>query len=379
MGHRAIIAGGGTGGHLYPALNLAEALQRIAGDELEILLVGAKRGIEARVLPEKGVPHLLLSLEPIHRSRPWRNWRLIPSAISSSREIHLLFRKFSPDLVVGTGGYAAGPVVGWAVLRHLPTAIQEQNSYPGLTTRWLAPYVDQIHLGYEEAVRMLWPGRDTTVRVHGNPIRWPRQRPCSETARQEFGLGPGRVVLIVGGSQGASPINEALLAALAAVNRGELPPLPPDAQLLWSTGPAHFKEVRRRLESLRGRVPVRTVPYISEMERALAITSLAISRAGALALSELCAWGVPSVLIPLPHAAADHQRWNARTLAADGAAVVIEERDVMSDPGELWRTLVHLLGGPSLLQEMSAASLARGNPHAADEIANDLCRLMEDR
>ncbi|NIR46131.1 MAG: UDP-N-acetylglucosamine--N-acetylmuramyl-(pentapeptide) pyrophosphoryl-undecaprenol N-acetylglucosamine transferase [Gemmatimonadetes bacterium] len=382
MDHRAIIAGGGTGGHLYPALNLAEALARRAkrgGESIDVLLVGAQRGVEARVLAERGVPHRLLPLEPIHRSRPWRNWRLVPSAFASSRAILRLFREFEPDLVVGTGGYAAGPVVAWALLRGLPTAIQEQNSYPGLTTRWLAPYVDQIHLGYGEAMRMLWPGPNTDVRVHGNPIRWPEERPHPEVVRQEFGLGPGRVVLVIGGSQGAAPLNEALLAALGVMNAGRLPPLPADAQLLWATGPAHFKEVRRRLEPLRGRVAVRTVPYISEVERALSITSLAVSRAGALALSELCAWGVPSVLVPLPHAAADHQRMNARSLAADGAAVVVEERDMRNDPGSLWQTIVHLLQGATLLEEMGAASQARGRPRAADAIADDLWRLMEDR
>jgi UDP-N-acetylglucosamine--N-acetylmuramyl-(pentapeptide) pyrophosphoryl-undecaprenol N-acetylglucosamine transferase len=379
VGHRAIIAGGGTGGHLYPALNLAEALQRRGRDDFEVLLVGAKRGIEAQVLPERDVEFRLLELEPIYRSRVWRNWRLARSAITSSREILRLFKQFEPDLVVGTGGYAAGPVVGWAAIKGLPTAIQEQNSYPGLTTRWLAPYVDQLHLGYEEAVRMLWPGNNTDVTVHGNPIRWPDQRPHPDVVRKEFGLGPGRVVLIVGGSQGATPINDAVITALGAVKGGKSAPLPPDAQLLWATGPAHFKEVRRQLERLRGRVPIRTVPYVSEMERALSIASLAVSRAGALALSELCAWGVPSVLVPLPHAAADHQRWNARSLAADGAAVVVEERDMIRDPGELWRTIVHLLQGPTLLEQMSAASQARGKPHAAVEIASDLWRLMEDR
>jgi UDP-N-acetylglucosamine--N-acetylmuramyl-(pentapeptide) pyrophosphoryl-undecaprenol N-acetylglucosamine transferase len=380
VGHRAIIAGGGTGGHLYPALNLAEALERRArGETIDVLLVGAQRGVEASVLAEREIPHRLLPLEPIHRSRPWRNWRLVPAAFASSRAILRLFKEFEPDLVVGTGGYAAGPVVGWAVLRGLPTAIQEQNSYPGLTTRWLAPYVDQIHLGYVEAMRMLWPGPNTDVRVHGNPIRWPEERPHPEIVRQEFGLGPGRVVLVVGGSQGAAPLNDALIAVLNEVKNGRLPPLPSDAQLLWATGPSHFKEIRRRLESLRGRVAVRTVPYISEMERALSVASLAVSRAGALALSELCAWGVPSILVPLPHAAADHQRMNARSLAADGAAVVIEERDMLTEPGALWRTIVHLLQGPTLLDEMGAASLARGRPRAADAIANDLWRLMEDR
>lgn len=379
MGYRAIIAGGGTGGHLYPALNLAEALQRLAGERIEILLVGAQRGVEARVLPEKGVAHRLLPLEPIHRRRPWRNWRLLPSAIKSVRELHRLFGTFTPHLVVGTGGYAAGPVVAWAVVRGLPTAIQEQNSYPGLTTRWLASHVDQLHLGYVEAMKHLSPGPDTIVRVHGNPIHWPYQRPHPDSVRAQFGLGPGPVVLVVGGSQGARPINQALLAALEAVNRGDLPPLPDGAQLLWSTGPAHHTAVSDRLAVLGAQVPVRALPYIQEMEKALEVGALAVSRAGALALAELCAWGVPSVLIPLPHAAADHQRWNARSLQAQGAAVVLEEVEVTQSPGRLWRTVVGLLKEPGRLEQMRRSAESRGYPHAADAIAADLWRLMEDR
>ena len=379
MGYRAIIAGGGTGGHLYPALNLAEALGRSARDEIEILLVGARRGIEARILPELGVAHRLLSLEPIYRSRPWRNWRLLRSAFAASREIRRLFDTLAPDLVVGTGGYAAGPVVAWGVARGLPTAIQEQNNYPGLTTRWLAPYVDQLHLGYEEAMKNLWPGPDTEVRIHGNPIRWPQPLPDHDAVRREFGLAPGRIVLVVGGSQGSLPLNEALIAALEAVHRGDLPPLPPDVQLLWSTGPAHHAEVSRRIGLLGDRVAIRTAPFIAEMDKALAITTLAVSRAGALALAELCAWGIPSVLVPLPHAAANHQLRNAKALEADGAAIVVEESQMKKDPANLWLTVVELLNTPWDLEEMGRASMARGNPDAADEIAADLWRLLEGR
>ncbi len=379
MAYRAIIAGGGTGGHLYPALNLAESLRRSARNEIEILLVGAQRGVEARVLPERGVAHRLLPLEPIRRSRPWQNWRLIRSAIVASREIRRLLDSFAPDLVVGTGGYAAGPVVLWALARRLPTALQEQNSYPGLTTRWLAPYVDQLHLGYEEAMKNLWPGRDTLVRVHGNPIRWPDQRPLPEAVREEYGLAPGRVVLIVGGSQGAAPINEALVAAIEAVHNGELPALPPDAQLLWSTGPSHHAAISGRLAKLGSRVAVRTLPYIAEMEKALSLTTLAVSRAGALTLAELCAWGVPAVLVPLPHAAADHQRHNAAAMQEAGAAVVVDELEVKRDPAALWYAVVDLLNWPKRLESMSQAAEGRGNPRAADDIATDLWRLMEDR
>jgi UDP-N-acetylglucosamine--N-acetylmuramyl-(pentapeptide) pyrophosphoryl-undecaprenol N-acetylglucosamine transferase len=377
VGYRAIIAGGGTGGHLYPALNLAEGLRRSARDEIEILLVGAKRGVEARVLSERGVAHRLLPLEPIYRSKPWRNWRLVRSAFAVSKEIRSLLDTFAPDLVVGTGGYASGPVVGWAAVRGIRTALQEQNSYPGLTTRWLAPYVDQLHLGYEEAMRYLWPGPETVVRTYGNPISWPDEVPSEDSVRKELGLAPGRVVLVVGGSQGARPVNEALLEAIEGVNAGDLPGLQPDVQVLWATGPEHHARISGRLGRLGDRVPVRTVPYVAEMERALSVTTLAISRAGALTLSELCAWGIPSLLVPLPHAAAGHQLHNARALEADGAAIVMEESEVRASPGALWRKVVDLLNAPWDLEEMGRASMAVGNPEAADEIASDLWDLME--
>lgn len=376
MERRVIIAGGGTGGHLYPAMNLAEALEEVCEGMVEVLLIGAERGVEAQVLPRRGVPHRLLPLQPIFRSRPWRNWRLVPSAARSSLEIHRVFSSFTPTLVVGTGGYAAGPVVAWALATGRRTAIQEQNSYPGLVTRWLAPFVDQIHLGYEEALAHLHPGPATTVRVHGNPIRWPAATPDAEATRGALGLGEGPVLLVAGGSQGAAPLNRALLDAFRAVGEGRLPPLPAGVQVLWATGRAHHDAVAGEIGEI-GDVVVRAVPYIDEMERALSIASLAVCRAGALALSELCAWGVPAVLVPLPHAAADHQRRNARALEKVGAAIVVEESSLGDSPAALWEPVIGLLHDPERLARMAGAARSRGQPGAARAIAEDLVELME--
>ncbi len=379
MDYRAIFAGGGTGGHLYPAINLAEALRRLARGDVRVMLVGAQRGIESKVLPDLGVPYRLLPMEPIYRSRPWRNWRLVPSAIQSSRAISRLFDEFAPDLVVGTGGYAGGPVVAWALFRKLPVAIQEQNSHPGLTTRWLAPYVDQLHLGYAEALDRLEPGPRTVVRSHGNPIRWPTSPPDPHAVRRELGLEEGRVVLVAGGSQGAASLNATLAKALDGVVRGSLAALPGDVQLLWSTGPSHFAAVERKIAELGAAVRVRALPYITEMEKALSVATLALSRAGALTLAELCAWGVPALLVPLPSAAADHQRRNARALEAGGAAIVLEESEILASPERLWTALLGLLNDPHRLEAMGRAAGDRGNPRAADDIAADLWDLMERR
>ncbi len=372
-----IIAGGGTGGHLYPALNLAAALKRLMKEDLEVLLLGAERGIEARVLPEKGVAHQLLPFEPIYRRRPWRNWRTLLAGVKSSRTIMRLFDSFDPDLVVGTGGYASGPVLAWAVYRRLTTAIQEQNSYPGITTRLLAPFVDQVHLGSPKALRYLETVPSSRVRMHGNPIRMPTTRPDVRAAREEFRVGDDRVVLIVGGSQGAKAINESLLAALSAVEAGDLAPLPADVCVLWSTGDAHYEGVQSRLRDLGAARCVRALPYIDEMDRALAVTTLAVSRAGALALAELCAWSIPSILVPYPFGAGDHQRMNARTHETAGASIVLEESEMQRDPTLVWRLISDLLADAARLEAMRSAASELGAPDAAERIAKDLAQLME--
>ena len=370
---RVLFAGGGTGGHLYPALALAAAFQERTGGA-EIHFLGAHRGVESRVLPERGVPHELLDFEPIRRSRVWENWRLVPALTKAVRGIGRTYRDFRPDLVVGTGGYASGPVVAWGVLKGVPTAVQEQNSYPGLTTRLLAPRVRQIHLGFPEARDHLKPGRRTEVFEHGNPIAPPDPSIDPAEARARFGLGAGPIALVVGGSQGARAVNRALLADLEAVTRRDGRPRPAGLEILWATGPANHEEVIAGVERLGAGDWVRPVPYIHDMPAALAAADLAISRAGAMALAELCAWGLPSILVPLPHAAANHQYFNARALAEGGAALLIQERDLA--PGTLWDALVDLAGDKPRREALAASARSRGQPDAARAIVESLGQLL---
>ena len=373
-GHRILFAGGGTGGHLYPALALGEAFQR-RDPTNEVMFVGARRGVEARVLPERGVAHELLPFEPIRRSRPWENWRLVPSLFGSFRGLSRVFREFQPDLVVGTGGYASGPALALAVLRGIPTAVQEQNSFPGLVTRLLASRVRQIHLAFPEALRHLQPGPRTAVFEHGNPIRPPDPTLDRAEARRHFGLGDGTVALVVGGSQGSRAMNEALLADLRGVAEGRLPPRPEGLELLWATGPSHYDAVEERLRALDLGPWIHPVSYIEEMPSALASADVAISRAGAMALAELCAWGIPSLLIPLPTAAANHQHHNAVALAEAGAAVVVPESELGS--GRLWSELRDLAADRARRESLSERARERGHPHAADEIVEALAKLLE--
>jgi UDP-N-acetylglucosamine--N-acetylmuramyl-(pentapeptide) pyrophosphoryl-undecaprenol N-acetylglucosamine transferase len=368
---RILFAGGGTGGHLYPALALGEAvLRRSPG--ARVFFVGARRGVEARVLPDRGVEHALLPMEPLRRSRAWENWRLLPAGWRSLRLLRQIFRDFRPDVVVGTGGYASGPALAFAAMRGIPIAVQEQNSYPGLVTRLLARRVRQLHLAFPEARQHLRPGRGTQVMEHGNPIQ-PPARATRDEGRARFGLGGGFVVLVMGGSQGARRINESLLADLAAVSRGEKE-RPAGMEILWATGPASYEEVAQRVATAGAESWVHVHSYIQEMPLALASADLAVSRAGAMSLAELCAWGIPSLLIPFPFAAADHQTHNARALADAGAAVMVAEESLA--PGRIWEEVTRLAADDSARGEMAKRASERGRPEAADRIVEDLFGLL---
>lgn len=368
---RVLMAGGGTGGHLYPAIALADALRAEAPD-IDVHFVGARRGVEARVLPARGLSHTLLPIEPLRRSQPWRNWRLVPSLARSLAAIGSVFRRFRPQLVVGTGGYASAPACLWAALRGIPMAVQEQNAFPGRTTKLLARWASQIHLGFAEAESHLGAHR-AKVFAHGNPIAPPDPALDRAVCRAALGLAEdATVVLIVGGSQGARGINEAVLGAVEAVVAGALDRDEP-IELLWATGPANHESVVRRLDPLRADW-VRAVAYIDDMPRALAATDLAVSRAGAMMTGELQAWGIPSILVPLPTAAEDHQTTNAKALAAAGASLWIAERELT--PENLWQMIVALASDRGRREAMSRSARARIDVDAARAIARDLLTLL---
>lgn len=372
MGARILLAGGGTGGHLYPALNLAAAL-RAARPDLELMLVGASRGIEARVLPGAGVPYRLLPMEPLRRSRPLRNWRLIvtaPAVLAGLREV---FRELDPQVVVGTGGYASGPAVLYGLLSGRRTALQEQNAIPGLVTRRLASRVDRVFLGYPEAADRLNVGRNTRVLAWGNPVAT-RIPPNRESDRpggpgtDGFKWPGGRLVGVIGGSQGARGLNELLAADLLEAERW-----PEDTTLVWISGPRHLDSVNAAVAATRWADRIVTVPWVDDLGARLSGLSLVISRSGAMFCSELAAAGVPAVLVPFPAAAGDHQRHNAAALESAGAAVMLEERTMKR--GELWGEVLDLLAEEERLLRMASEMRARGRPDAAERIAGELLDL----
>jgi UDP-N-acetylglucosamine--N-acetylmuramyl-(pentapeptide) pyrophosphoryl-undecaprenol N-acetylglucosamine transferase len=359
---RILLAGGGTGGHLMPALALADALRSVA-PEVEPVLVGAERGVETTILPSRPYRYHLLPSEPIYRRAWWRNARwplLIPRLWTAARGV---VQRESPGLVVGTGGYAAGPLLLAAHVAGLPIALQEQNALPGITTRWLSSRARQIHLGFPEAAERLHPGPRTEVCALGNPIVPPVQGDRA-AARGSLGLGPvAPVTLVTGGSQGSRAIN---LAVAEAIQRG----WPGEGCVLWGTGAGMFDTFHHY-----HRPPeIQVRPFWDPMAQAYAAADLVIARAGAMTLAELAAWGLPSVLIPLPTAAGDHQTANARALDAAGAALHLPESQL--SPQALVGTVAQLLADRPRLARMARAASERGRPDAARLIARRLLELV---
>ena len=361
---KVIFAGGGTGGHLYPGLAIARALVR-CDRSIEPFFIGAKRGIEREVLPGTEFPHALLDLHPLYRTRPWDNWRTARGAVTAWRQIGRQLRFGRPRLVVGTGGYAAGLVLAYAAAHKRPYVLQEQNSHPGLTMRAFSRWAREVYLGFPEAAAALSRGAGTVMVDTGNPIEPPpAPRPDRDVARDRWDLTPGgRVLLVVGGSQGARAVND----VVAAWIRGGVPD---GWQVIWATGKGSFDSYAS-LESER----VRVRPYLAPIAHAYAAADLALCRAGAMTTAELCAWGIPSVLVPLPTAAADHQTANARALAAARASLVLPQAEFT--PARIDTTLAMLAGDPSQLARLAAAAAARGRPDAAETIARRILTLLD--
>lgn len=360
---RVVFTGGGTGGHLYPALAVARALCA-AHPEVEAFFIGAARGLERHVLPQTEFPHLLLDLHPLYRMRPWKNWRTVAGLVGAWRDIGGAMAPM-PACVLGTGGYASGAMLAWGIRRGIPIALQEQNSFAGRTTRFFSRWAQEVYLGFPEAADSL-PARARRVAVDtGNPIQAPpASRPSHAEARRRWGLhGDARVLLVFGGSQGSAALNHLVEAWVA---RG----LPPGLDLIWATGVAHYP---RYAALASERVIVRE--YLAPIGEAYAAADLALTRAGAMTTAELCAWGIPSLLIPLPTAAADHQTANARSLASAGAAHWIPEREATAE--RLDAMVRGLLADPAELHRLGAGALARARPGAAAEIASRIARIIE--
>ncbi|MDR1604568.1 MAG: undecaprenyldiphospho-muramoylpentapeptide beta-N-acetylglucosaminyltransferase [Gracilibacteraceae bacterium] len=338
---RVIVTGGGTGGHIYPALAIADGL---AGRGAKILYVGTRAGMEARIVPAAGREFRGISGRGLPRTLSPALLRAAGAAGKALWETKRILRDFAPDLVVGTGGYVSGPVVLGAAFFGIPTAIHEQNALPGLTNQILGRVVRAVLLTFPESAAYY---RRPRTYVTGLPVRPAFGALTRAAGAAAFGLDPERPIwLVAGGSRGALSLNRALLALLPRLAAR------PDLQLLWATGRENYAPVLAEMAAagIETAPGWRLTPYLDDMPAALAAADFCLTRAGASTLAELAAAGQPAILAPYPHAAGRHQEFNARAFAAREAALLIADGDLT--PETLWESVNALLADPRRRAEM---------------------------
>ncbi len=365
---RAVIAAGGTAGHVVPALAVADALRERG---VEVTFVGGERA-ESELVPAAGYPFHRLRVVGIDRRNPARAARALGLAALATARAPALVRRLRPDVVLGGGGYVAGPVGLAARLLAVPLALTEADSHLGLTNRLLAPLARRVYLAFpREGGTARDDARFVTV---GRPIPRGTLDADRVRARERFGIPPGSACLLVfGGSLGARSLNEATIEAFGrepAAWSGA--PAGVGLSVLHACGRRDHEELSARLEALGSPAHYHLHPYIEPFADALAAADLAAARAGG-SIFELAAAGVPAVLVPYPHATADHQTSNARWMAEGGAATVVPDSEL--DAGRLAREVNHLLGESDRLERMSRAARALARPDAADRIADELVEL----
>lgn len=363
---KVLISGGGTGGHIFPALSIANALRR-RNPETEILFVGAENRMEMERVPAAGYKIEGLPVAGFDRKRLWRNFKVVWKLFKSLRKARGIMAGFNPDIAIGVGGYASGPMLKEAQRRGIPTLLQEQNSYPGVTNKLLAKKAAAICVAYDNMERF-FPVE--VITKTGNPVRADLDALTitQEEAKKELGFDPARpLVLVVGGSLGAGTVNRAVKAI---VDRGALPE---NAQLMWQTGKYYIDDYK---DCAPGRDDVKIMPFVSRMDLAYRAADIVVSRAGAGTISELQNLGKAAILIPSPNVAEDHQRKNAQALADREAAVMILDADAVDSlPGEL-ESLLADVDRRRRLRDNIAAMALRG---ADDKIVDIVYNIVSNR
>lgn len=360
---KVIMAGGGTGGHLYPGIALAQEIENRW--KAEITFIGTNYGIESKVLPKTHYQFKKIWMRGLQRKMSMNNLlfplRLMVSLLQSAITIITL----RPKIIIGTGGYASGPALIMGIALGYPTVIQEQNSFPGLVNRLLGKWVNQVHITYAESQRYFKKQPNTFV--SGNPVRTNLKKINKKTALKKFKLDVGQTTLLIfGGSQGAHAINHQVLLSLERLMARV------DLQILWASGARDMEEVNSKCQSYADRICV--CEYIEDMAAAYSAVDFVLCRSGASTLSEIALNGLPSILVPFPYSAGKHQEFNAKTMEKEGAAIVILENDLTDEI--LIEKIFCLLNNTKKRIAMGKAALKLAKPTAAKEIVDKIETLI---
>lgn len=364
---RVLLSGGGTGGHIYPALALMREMKKQYPDT-EFLYIGTEKGLESDIVPESGVSFRSVDVQGFKRSFSKENLKTIWKFIKSTTDSKKIIQEFQPDVVLGTGGYVCGPVVYAASRLGIPTVIHEQNSVVGMTNKFLAPFVKNIAVCFEEAIEQFGRQKEKVV-FTGNPRAQEVSHVQESSALEMYGLDSEKpTVLIFGGSRGAQKINDTFVSSFSQLNEKPY-------QVLFVSGNRHYDALMSQLDKPETSSNVKIVPYISNMPEVFMSVSLIVSRSGATTLAEMTALGLPSILIPSTNVTDDHQTKNAESLVKKGAATMIAEKDLTDDT--LVNQIDQLMKNPSERTTMAQEAKRAGIPDAADRLIKIMTNLME--
>ncbi|GAQ25499.1 undecaprenyldiphospho-muramoylpentapeptide beta-N-acetylglucosaminyltransferase [Tepidanaerobacter syntrophicus] len=365
-----IFAGGGTGGHIYPAIAIASGLKRKYPDS-DILFIGTGKQLEKDIVEEAGFPLKIIHAKGFERKLSIDTLRSLHQLILGAADSIKILKEEKPDLVIGTGGYTAGPVVFFASLMGIPCAIHEQNVIPGVTNKILSQFAKKIFISFPESANYFPKNK---VILAGNPVRPEITKGTRREALEKFGLSPNMpTVLSFGGSQGAMSLNNAIYYVIKTLIKSK------EFQLIHVTGKNNYSKIMQSLMDdkidLGSASHIVIKPYINDMENAYAAADLIISRAGALTIAELSACGKPAILIPLPSAANRHQDFNAALMEKNGAAIVIYEKDLTGE--KLYKSICNIIFDKECLLKMSASSKKLARNNALDTILQEIEKLLK--
>lgn len=361
---RVIMTGGGTGGHIYPAIAIADKIRR-KNPGAEILFVGTRRGMEKDLVPKNGYEIRFITVSGFNRKKLWKNVKTFYHLAKGNLQANQIIKQFKPDLVIGTGGYVCGPVVRAAYKKGIRTFIHEQNAFPGVTNKLLEKYVEKVFISFPES-KTYFKDQSKLV-VTGNPIRKSFLLSSVQNSREKLGIQSSEfVILCFGGSLGASRINQAMTNSLEILN------VEPNIRVFFITGKNHYQkicdEIKEKKINLSDQIKI--MEYADNMHEYLSGADLVISRAGALTVSEITACGKASILIPSPNVTGNHQYFNAKVVADKGGAIIIEEKNLTDE--KLLAAILRLKNNKEALNHMALASSKIGRLDAVDMIYDHL-------
>ena len=364
---RVIVSGGGTGGHIFPAVSIANAI-KAKHPQAEILFVGAEGRMEMHRVPAAGYKIIGLPIAGFDRKNMFKNIIVLWKILKCERLAKKVIKDFKPMVAVGVGGYASGPTLKVAGSMGIPTLIQEQNSYAGVTNKILAKSAKKICVAYEGMERFFPKEK---IVLTGNPVRQGLvdSRISKAEASEKFGLDKNlKTVLIIGGSLGARTLNESVLGHLDEIRNS-------DVQFIWQTGKYYSDEIKKRMSEVKPLDNLRVMDFISDMDYAYAVADLVVSRAGAGSISELCVLNKPAILIPSPNVAEDHQTKNAMALANKSAAIFLKDADASE---KLVEMAINTVNDSDMLRTLAENAGKMAFRNSADVIADEVCKLAEE-